>query len=120
MDNNLALILNEKGLITERTEVETYYESSYLGNVYNTKLIGEFSVSNVLVSDDKRVVFKLRSLRDGAIKEVPASYIIKIDGMEPERYALVYDINLDGSKIKSGKRRGRKPKNRSLEHGRDY
>ena len=45
--------------------------------------------------------------REGAGRK---SGIISIDGMNPIRYAETYDICLDGSIKKQGKKRGRKSK----------
>lgn len=37
-----------------------------------------------------------------------------IDGMPIDRYARVYNIKADGSRAKTGKKRGRKPKEQTL------
>ena len=41
---------------------------------------------------------------------VLANDIVALDGMKPERYVDVYNINPDGSDKSIGKKRGRKPK----------
>jgi len=41
---------------------------------------------------------------------VPCEKIIKVDGMEPTRLGLAYDIKADGLKKAAGKKRGRKPR----------
>lgn len=41
--------------------------------------------------------------------EMPATAILDIEGMEPERFAKAYNIKPDGS-YKEPKKRGRKPK----------
>ena len=41
---------------------------------------------------------------------IKADTILKVDGMDPERFAKVYNITPDGI-IKIVKKRGRKPKN---------
>lgn len=116
MNNKLALILTRKGLITGQTEVETFYQSPILGNVTNSLVKGDFTVCGYSIDENELVMFKVRSLRDGSYYEVPAVNVVTIDGMEPERYAQVYDINIDGTKVAQQKRRGRKPKKR-LEDG---
>lgn len=52
----------------------------------------------------------LRQVIGNAAVCVWARDVVALDGMVPERYVDVYDINPDGSTKRVGKKRGRKPK----------
>jgi len=52
----------------------------------------------------------LRHLIGNGTTTVWARDVIALDGMAPERYVDVYDINPDGSAKRVGKKRGRKPR----------
>ena len=52
----------------------------------------------------------LKEMDGGNRCAVWSSEVVAIDGMAVERYADVYNINLDGSARSIGKKRGRKPK----------
>ena len=53
---------------------------------------------------------KLQQLIGKLAITVLANDIVALDGMKPERYVDVYNINPDGSDKSIGKKRGRKPK----------
>lgn len=53
-----------------------------------------------------------RSTEDNAPFRVSAKSIYLLDGMDPSRIAHSFGFKLDGSPRSSGKKRGRKPKNR--------
>lgn len=114
MNYKLAIALHEKKVIGEGTEVEALHKAIGLGNINSVFVPGEFSISKIHVKEDN-VYFDLLTLRDGSLVRVPAENVLTIDGMDPVRYASVYNIKADGTSAKQGKRRGRKPKNRSLE-----
>lgn len=62
--------------------------------------------------DTAATALHLREL-DGTVQTTAAWHTITaIDGMAPERFAEVYNINFDGSAKIVGKKRGRKPKMR--------
>lgn len=115
MEANLAIALVNKGVLPVGTEVEARFNAVGLGSINNVQVVGEFSIANVIVKDDGKVVFDLRMLRDGSATQVLAESILTIDGMDPVRYASVYNVTANGGTQKQGKRRGRKPKNRKLE-----
>ncbi len=52
----------------------------------------------------------LKSLVGSIQVTVDANAVVALDGMEPERFVDIYDINPDGSSKSVGKKRGRKPK----------
>lgn len=114
MNNKLALVLTKRGLITGVTEVEALYQTTTLGVVSTTIAKGEFTVCGYRIDDSGHVIFNVRSIHKGEYYEVPSENILKIDGMEPTRYANVYNINCDGTNGAPEKRRGRKPKKRCV------
>lgn len=115
MDNKLAEALVTRGVIPAGTEVRARHLAMGLGSVNNVVVTSDFSVSSTKIREDGIVVFKLADLRSGAASTVVAEDVLDIDGMDPVRFADVYNITASGGKAILGKRRGRKPKNRSVE-----
>ena len=115
MDNKLAEALVLKGVLPAGTEVKAKHKAMGLGSVSNVLVVDNFSVTSTLIREDGRVLFKLADLRTGAPSSVYADAVEEIDGMDPVRFADVYNITADGGKAVLGKRRGRKPKNRIIE-----
>lgn len=114
MDIKLAEALVIKGVIKSGTEVEAYHYAVGLGGVTTVRVVDYFTVVKAQVLNGGAVLFDLSSLRDGAISHAKAEDVLNIDGMEPGRFASVYDIKPDGAAAKVGNRRGRKPKDRSI------
>lgn len=115
MDNKLAEALVLKGVLPVGTEVRAKHKAMGLGSVNNVEVTSDFSIAATKVRDDGMVVFTLANLRDGARTKVLAEAVLDIDGMDPVRFANVYDITPEGGKAILGARRGRKPKNRQIE-----
>jgi hypothetical protein len=115
MDNKLAEALVNRGVLPAGTEVQAVHMAMGLGSVNNVEVMSGFSITQTKIRSDGQVVFTLANLRDGASTVVLAPAIQDIDGMDPVRFANVYDITPEGGKVVLGKRRGRKPKNRNPE-----
>lgn len=115
MDNKLAEALVLKGVLPAGTEVRARHRAMGLGSVNNVVVISDFSVTSTKVREDGIVIFRLADLRSGGASTVVAEDVLDIDGMDPVRFADVYNITADGGKAILGKRRGRKPKNRVIE-----
>jgi hypothetical protein len=80
------------------------------GSGKRTKKVGDFGVLSI-DRTDSHINFALQHMIDKHRVTVSDDQILAIDGMVPSRYADVYDLNLDGTVKKVGKKRGRKPKN---------
>ena len=115
MDNKLAEALIARNLLPAGTEVRAKHTAMGLGSVNNVLVSSDFSISGHKVKEDGTIVFRLADLRSGAPSSVTAEAIEDIDGMDPVRFAAVWDITAEGGKAVVGKRRGRKPKNRQIE-----
>lgn len=115
MDVKLAEALVVKNLLPAGTEVRAKYKGVGLGSVTKVLVTGDFSITNTKIREDGRIVFYLSSVRDGATTTVLEDAIQEIDGMDPVRFANVYNIGATGDKLVLGKRRGRKPKNRPVD-----
>jgi hypothetical protein len=115
MDNKLAEALVAKGVLPAGTEVRAKYQGKGLCSVNTVLVTGDFSIAQTIVREDGKVVFRLADLRSGKPTSVMAEAIETIDGMDPIRFADVYNVTADGGKAVLGKRRGRKPKNRQIE-----
>lgn len=115
MDNKLAEALVNKGVLPAGTEVRAKHKAMGLGSVNNVIVSNDFSITQSIIREDGKVQFKLADLRSGVPYSVFAEAVEEIDGMDPVRFAEVYNITADGGKAVLGKRRGRKPKNRPVE-----
>lgn len=114
MDIKLAEALVSKGVLKAGTEVEARHYAVGLGGITKVLVTDYFTIVRSKVKTNG-VTFELASLRDGSLSTVPAENVLNIDGMDPARFASVYDIKPDGAAAKVGARRGRKPKDRSPE-----
>lgn len=113
MDNTLATVLVEKKHLKEEMEVTARYLGADLSGLNKVNVTGEFFIQRIqeyVKDDEKRLVFVLRSTKDGSLKKVWSEAIEKIEGMPPDRFASVYNIKADGSSAATKKKRGRKPK----------
>lgn len=114
MDIKLAEALVAKNLLPQGTEVRAKYLATSLGGIGQVLVSDDFSITQIFKNPQGELRFQLESTRDGGTIKLPPIAIMEIDGMEPERFAAVYDIKADGGKAVVGKRRGRKPKDRSV------
>lgn len=110
MDKTLTTKLIERGLINSETEVTARYKGIGVSGDLSVKGTEVFAVSKLLGEQQDLILFEVTSIRDGAKRNVSHRDIIEIDGMDPHRFAAVYDIKADGQNAVVGKRRGRKPK----------
>ena len=102
--NQLTKILLEKNLIPINSVFTGAVRTNTLGgvaqkvrkNLYYTQL----STQGFVCRDELNRQY-LMSFDD----------LESVDGMELPRFARVYNIKADGSNLKTGKKRGRKPKN---------
>lgn len=65
------------------------------------------TVDEVLRDTDNKYIFKLTRLDCKEPITVPAEKVLLIDGMDPKTLCKAFELNVDGSKKKLGKRRGR-------------
>lgn len=110
MTQDLISALIEKNAFTTDIIITAHYTTVDLfGRTFDK--IGNFKVKKILKRDDM-ALFELVTLGEGEISiKASASAIKAIDGMDPVRFADMYDIMPDGSMKKVGKKRGRKPRN---------
>jgi hypothetical protein len=114
MNMSLLKVLIERGIIQVRTEIDaTYRGSDIAGNPFVSST-GTFLVMGV-ERTDLGYTFICADTIDGKRRRIAGAAITAIDGMDPMRLAANYDLDSDGNPVKVGKRRGRKPRNRSLE-----
>jgi hypothetical protein len=114
MDIKLAEALVSKALLPVGTEVKAKYLAVGLGGIGTVLVDDIFTIKQIFRNPEGELRFQLESTRDGVVRRLPAVAIFELDGMDPERFAAVWDIKADGGAAKVGKRRGRKPKDRSI------
>lgn len=114
MISNIVVTLVKNNVFDKNTIVTAKYQTRDLfGRTFNQ--IGDFRIQNV-IREDENVIFELVSLEsasDLVIRREP-SHILAVDGMNIARFADVYNLKIDGSVKKTGKKRGRKPKTTCL------
>jgi hypothetical protein len=66
----------------------------------------------LFIKQINRTFFNCIDIKDGKPLNCDFRNIVKIDGMRLDRIAKLYNVNLDGSFIPKGKKRGRKAKNK--------
>lgn len=108
--NEVISALVEKHAITKDNVITASYTVRDGSGRYLRK-VGDFGIVSFERKDDN-ISFTLQHIVEKNRVCVDDDQVIAIDGMDPMRFADVYDINADGSDKKIGKKRGRKPKQR--------
>lgn len=113
MHPRLLAQLIERGVIRPRSEVEAVYLGRDLGGNSLVRLNGTFLVLEVLSTPEGYVLDCANTL-DGRRRRLPGEAVLRIDGMTPERMGANFALSIEGEPLKVGKRRGRKPKIRTV------
>lgn len=115
MNPVLAQKLIDKGVLAAEAEVEAEYPTLAMGG-YSTTLGRGIFLIKTITAGDSTALFEVISTKDGTTRQISSENIVAIDGMDPVRYASVYNIKPDGVDAKLGKRRGRRPKVRTAQN----
>jgi hypothetical protein len=113
MNIELATTLISRGIVNNKTRILARCPVPAFGGMPTEKLL--FLNVDKVVSEDGTMKF-ISSHRSGRKFSVPIDKISEIDGMEPTRLGLAYDIKSNGSVRGAGKKRGRKPRINTLEN----
>lgn len=111
MNRTLAKALIEKGVIRAASEVDAKYQGLHLGGINTSELVGTFILKRAYESEKKGIYFDVASIIDGKPYRIMVEDIVKIDGMDMERVAAIYNLDIEGNPQRAAKRRGRRPKN---------
>lgn len=106
--NHLMPSLIDKHGLTDDTVITAYHMSKDLYGRLQRRCDNFMLVDVLQQGADYRL--RLKSLIGSTVVTVNAADVVALDGMEPERFVDIYDINPDGSTKCVGKKRGRKPK----------
>ncbi len=113
---NVILIkkLTELGVIKHNTEIEAEYKGVDMSGSPVVQSIGNFFVQSVKINKDRSAaIFGVTNSQGGDPRTVLSNDVLKIDGMSIEALASIYGIAEDGGKLVQGKRRGRRPRDKS-------
>lgn len=113
MHLSLLKKLIDLNIIHEDTEIEAFYGARDLSGSVLSLTRGTFYVRSVESTDDG-YVFLAVSTVNGRLRRIHSKHLLKIDGMEPDRLAEVYFLTAEGTPVKQGKRRGRKPRAKEI------
>jgi hypothetical protein len=106
--NHLMPSLLDKNGLTDDTVITAYHLSKdTYGKLQRRR--DDFLLVDVLQKGNSYQL-RLKSLVGLNVVTVNATDVVALDGMEPERFVDIYDINPDGTSKSVGKKRGRKPK----------
>ena len=108
MQSELANILINRNILLVGMEIEATYESITLDGTSKVAAFGGFMIQKI-IRNEETTEFQTVSIHDGHKRIIHVEDVSSIDGMDPIRFAAVYDIQSDGSNARVGKRRGRKP-----------
>ena len=106
MDFNLARVLVERNIIKSGTKILAKCPIIGMGGVPAEKEL--FLVIERIINENDNINCVSKHT-NGRRFIVPVEKVSEIDGMEPSRLGLAFDIKLNNLK-KVGKKRGRKPK----------
>lgn len=107
MNHLIPSLLDNSGL-TSDTVITAYHISKNMYGKLQRK-VDQFTLVNIYSIGDQYQL-KLKTLNGSDEVMVRANDVVALDGMEPERFVDIYNINPDGSIKCVGKKRGRKPK----------
>ena len=107
MNIELATALINRGVVNTKTRILARCPVPAFGGMPMEKRL--FLNVDKVVSDEGTMKF-ISSHRSGRKFSVPIDKIDEIDGMEPTRLGLAYDIKPNGANRCGGKKRGRKPR----------
>jgi hypothetical protein len=107
MKQLISTLVERQALTKDNVITASYTVRDGLGR--SMTRVGDFGIID-LATNDENFSFTLQHVTEKNHIRINDDMIIAIDGMDPTRYAEVYDINADGSSKKMGKKRGRKPK----------
>jgi len=113
MNIELATTLISRGIVNNKTRILARCPVPAFGGMPTEKLL--FLNVDKVISEDGTMKF-ISSHRSGRKFSVPIDKIDEIDGMEPVRLGLAYDIKANGATRGGGKKRGRKPRINTLEN----
>ena len=107
--NHLIGAMLDKNVLSPETVVTANYSiRDSVGRIITRQ--DDFMITEVTKQGDEYKLKLKHIIGNAAIIVIWAKDVVALDGMKPERYVDVYDINPDGSTKKVGKKRGRKPK----------
>jgi len=106
--NHLIKAMIDKNILNFDTVVTANYKSKDCSGKVTTQQ-DDFVIVRIFESGCDYIL-NLRKMIGNTAVNISARDVIALDGMKPERYVEVYNINPDGSTKKTGKKRGRKPK----------
>lgn len=106
--NHLMSSLLDKNGLTDDTVITAYHLSKDMYGRLQRRC-DNFMLVDILQQGNSYQL-RLKSLAGSSVVTVNATDVVALDGMEPERFVDIYDINPDGSTKCVGKKRGRKPK----------
>jgi len=113
MNIELATALINRGVVNNTTRILARCPIAAFGGMPMEKRL--FLNVDRVVSDEGTMKF-ISSHRTGRKFSVPIDKIEEIDGMEPTRLGLAYDIKANGLTRGGGKKRGRKPRINTVEN----
>lgn len=109
MNHLISALVSRAAIGTDNVITATYTVRDGSGRWVSK--VGDFGVVK-LEKSKEGISFTVQDVINKNKIQITDEHIVAIDGMEPSRYADVYNLNADGSDKKIGKKRGRKPKQR--------
>lgn len=104
----ISALIEKDAFVSDTIFTASYISQDRFGRTFPK--IGDFKLHRV-IKQHSNLFLELRILENAElIIKTETDSIQMIDGMDLQRFADIYDLNIDGSEKKIGKKRGRKPK----------
>lgn len=110
MNDKLAESLVQVGVLIPGVEIEVEYITKGLSGNIDTPATDTFFIRKIFKTSAGKILFDCSSTIAEQIHRFLPSNITKIDGMDPARFAGVYNIAPNGDPKRRGNKRGRKSK----------
>ncbi len=104
----ISALIEKQAFVDDTIFTASYHSYDLFGRVFSK--IGDFKLRRV-IKNQSSTLLELAILESSrlVVKANPNA-IQLIDGMDLQRFAEIYDLHIDGSHKKTGRKRGRKPK----------
>jgi len=110
MNAKLMKKLISKDVFNRVIEISAHYRAVDMSGMINFKSVGNFNLLRITEDHtNNRYILDVSDVDTGKHRRIINDAIVAIDGMDLDRFAAVYNLNVSGDALSSGRRRGRRP-----------
>lgn len=104
----ISALIEKEAFVTDTIFTASYTSQDVFGRIFSKT--GDFKLQRVIKQQTNTLLELVILESSGLIVKAESDSIQMIDGMDLQRFADIYDLEMDGTHKKTGRKRGRKPK----------